>query len=255
MLEVQATVTACGDCGGSLVDYDDYSACEFVESVEVDSSGVIECGYSEPVGGEVCKDGLPVEWCARCQGRPSAWVRSQVTGKVTYSPDLVSWFVPSALGHEGSAGRGWANFVGVEQGSGALSDSVGGHPVDYAPEGLGDLDGYRRYELDAVGEPEWYSEGSGTGVTSRSDAAAREGLDWYGLSDLYAADLLASLLPVGVVEPVPAVRGVDSAEASTMYGGAVLASAWDDGERLREWRQVTGRTNGGAAGMGRGWAS
>jgi len=262
-MQVQ-TVTACPDCGGALDVEDDYSICEFALGDFVGVGvGVIGCGFdadleaSGLVGGAECLHGLPSEWCGSCTGAPESWVRSKVTGKVRYSPDLISWFVPSALGHDGSAGRGWANFVGVAQGSGALSDSVGGEVVDHAPEGLGVLDGLRRFDLGEVGAPEWYRGGSAVGEVSVSEACADGGLDWYGMSEAYAADMALSLLPSGTVEPAPVVSGIDSATASTMYGGAALAFIFDkvDGrERLLEWRAATGRANGASAGMGRGWA-
>jgi len=264
-MQVQTvSVTACPDCGGSLDVEDDYSICEFALGDFVGVGvGVIGCGFEVEVeaSGSDCLHELPSDWCASCLGREPAWIRSQVTGKVRYSPDLISWFVPSALGHDGSAGRGWANFVGVAQRSGALSDAVGGDVVDNAPEGLGVLDGVRRFELDTVGAPGWYRGGSAVGEVSVSAACADGGLDWYGMSEAYAADLLLDLLPSGVIEPAPVLGGIDSATASSMYGGAAMAFMFDDVDgrkRLREWRAATaatGRANGASAGAGRGWAA
>ena len=254
----ERSVLVCGDCGGMMVDYGEAVVCEFVDTFGGEAVGVVECGY---VGEAVdCLHGIPADVCASCLGREPAWIRSQVTGKVRYSPDLVSWFVPSALGHEGSAGRGWANFVGVVQGSGALSERAAGPDFEVVCEGLGDLSGVRRFVLDPVGRPEWLSAtGSDPiGERSRSDVAARAGLDWYALSDLAAADMLLSLLPAGVVEPAPIISGVSSSEASSLYSGAAFAMAFDeeDGrERLRQWRRATGRANGASAGAGRGWVS
>lgn len=60
---------ACPDCGGTLLDYDDYSICEYVEHEDHEYVGLVACGFAE---GCVCPHDLgdcdqsgecPCEYC------------------------------------------------------------------------------------------------------------------------------------------------------------------------------------------------
>jgi len=223
-----------------LIHFDDYSACEFFED---DGTGVlaglVTCGFDD-LGDDIASDdcqgghGLPAGVCAFCNGSLDA--------AYSRSPDLVSWFVPSVLSVRQPTHPVALADRAVESDGGAVPDLEDGGDL---PAAVSDLlpEGDRVRQLDDVGAPFWYS-GPTVGERSFSVALADLGLDWEACSEAHVAEVLASLLPSGVVEPLPRSSALSSAESASMYSGAAFSSTWDGGERLRQWRQLTGRCEG-----------
>ena len=229
--------------------------CEVCEDWTADEDGICEACIeradeaAEVLGAE-CRHGLTVNTCGICLGLWDGYIRSKITGGVISSPDLISWFVPSTLGHRSGVHPVASEHLG-RSGNGCPSSRDGsGVEVIEDGGGLGDIEGVRVFDLGTVGRPAWYREAV-LGERTTSDAASDLGLDWYGLSEVQVKAVEDTLGAVGTIAPV-LLSSISTAESADLYRGAVYAGYWDlndQRERLREWRAATGRGDASLVGV------